>query len=92
MANVKKLTAKSMYCNLETSWRNVATFRIWGKRPGYPVYGWMGSAEARTQYKAGRMWPEFGLQGVSKGNNFKLQFRRESLLWREQCAVQRAVC
>ena len=28
-----------MYCNLDTSWRKVDTFRVWGKRPGYPVHG-----------------------------------------------------
>jgi hypothetical protein len=74
-----------MYCNLDNSQRKVATFRVWDKRPGYPVHRLDEVCrDPSTQWKAGGMGPEVGLQGVSKGNNFKLQFRRESVLCREQ--------
>jgi hypothetical protein len=75
-----------MYRNLDNSQRKVATLRVWGKKPGYPVHRMVGVCrDPCTQWKAGRMGPEVGLQGVSKGNNFKLQFRKENVLCREQC-------
>jgi len=60
----------------------MATFRVWGKRPAYPVHSLDGVC--RDPWKAGGMRPEVSLQGVTKGNNLKLQFRRESLLCTEQ--------
>lgn len=78
----KKWTAKSMYCNLDTSWRKVATFRVWGKRPGYPVHGWLGSAE--TQAPSGKQ-AGWGLKSPCR------EYQREttsncSLEWKVCCA------
>jgi len=70
-----------MYFNLDTSQRKVATFRVWGNRPGYPVHRLDGvCTDPCTKWKAGGMGPEVGLQGVTRGNNVKLQFRKASLL------------
>jgi len=89
-----------MYCNLDTSQRKQATFRVWGKRPGYPVHGWMGSAETEAPSGKHAGW---GLKLACR------EYQREtasncslegqvccadscSLLCRQQRVVQTAVC
>jgi hypothetical protein len=75
-----------MYFNLDTSQRKVATFRVWGKRPGYPVHRRLDRIckDPGTQWKGGWMGPEGGLQGVTKG---KLPIA----VWNVKSVVQRAV-
>jgi hypothetical protein len=69
-----------MYCNLDTSWRKVATFRVWGKRPGCPVHSWMGSVE--TQAPSGKH-AGWGLKLASR------EYQRETT---SNCSLEGKVC